>query len=177
LWSDSEVWPKDGEIDFPEGNLERTIAAFMHKQNGTSGSDQDASSNVIYASWHTAILEWAPDHTRFILDGQVIRDSMSRIPNTLMHLVLQTETALDGKPSITVSGNVQIDWVALYAYAPVLHSITLITPTLYCLGSCPTESFMPIAMNIPSLTSTTGVVTPTMSSETGTATATLNLVI
>jgi len=42
LWPDSENWPHDGEIDFPEGSLDDTIGAFLHPQNGRSGSDQDA---------------------------------------------------------------------------------------------------------------------------------------
>ena len=44
LWPDSETWPRDGEIDFPEGgfNSGNAIEAYMHRQNGTSGGDQDA---------------------------------------------------------------------------------------------------------------------------------------
>ena len=116
LWPDSETWPRDGEIDFPEGDLTSTIGGYMHRQNGTSGGDQDGfSSSTTYTSWHTAILEWSPDKVNFILDGKSIGSSTSRIPNTPMHWVIQTETALDGSPpSTTAAGNVQIDWVAVY---------------------------------------------------------------
>jgi hypothetical protein len=116
LWPDSETWPRDGEIDFPEGNLDSTIGAFMHRQNGTSGSDQDAySTSATYPSWHTVVIEWSASACRFILDGTVIGTSTSRIPDTPMHWVLQTETALSGgAPANDASGNVQIDWVAAY---------------------------------------------------------------
>lgn len=116
LWPDSGVWPRDGEIDFPEGNLTGTICAFMHRQNGTSGSDQDAyCTAATYPTWHTAVTEWSPAACRFILDGAVIGTSTSRIPDTSMHYVIQTETALDGTvPSDTAQANVQIDWVAIY---------------------------------------------------------------
>ena len=41
LWPKSGVWPRDGEIDFPEGDLVGSIGPFMHRQNGTTGNDQD----------------------------------------------------------------------------------------------------------------------------------------
>jgi hypothetical protein len=117
LWPDSETWPQDGEIDFPEGDLDGTISAFMHRQNGTSGGDQDAyNTAVTYASWHTATIEWTAAACKFILDGKSMGNSTSRIPNTPMHWVIQTETALSGgAPADGDTGNVQIDWVAVYA--------------------------------------------------------------
>jgi Glycosyl hydrolases family 16 len=120
LWPQSEVWPRDGEIDFPEGNFDRHISAFLHHQGATSGSDQDAfDTSTTFTSWHTAVVEWGPSQTRFILDDTVIGTSTSRIPNTPMHWVIQTETALDGSvPDPGVSGHVQIDWVAVWSYTP-----------------------------------------------------------
>ena len=61
LWPDSEVWPRDGEIDFPEGNLDGTVEGFMHRQNGTSGGDQDHAGSAVRfgdGRWHTAVTEW-----------------------------------------------------------------------------------------------------------------------
>jgi len=119
LWPDSEVWPRDGEIDFPEGNLDSTIGAFMHRMNGTSGSDQDAyPSTAKYTTWHTAVLEWTASACRFELDGVTLGTSTSRIPSTPMHWVLQTETALDGTvPTDAAAGDVEIDWVVVYVPA------------------------------------------------------------
>ncbi len=121
LWPDSERWPKDGEIDFPEGNLDGTISAFMHRQNGRSVDDQDAySTNATYSTWHTAVTEWLPESQslKFYLDGQLIGHSTSRVPNTPMHWVLQTETSLSGCiPADSTSGHVLIDWVAVYTPA------------------------------------------------------------
>jgi hypothetical protein len=133
LWPDSETWPRDGEIDFPEGNLNNTINAFMHWQGGTSGSSQDAYSPippVTYTSWHTAVTEWTPTSLTFYLDGQVVGRSTSHIPNTPMHWVIQTETALDGTiPSSTAASNVQIDWATAWSYAPGLVPGGSPTPT------------------------------------------------
>jgi Glycosyl hydrolases family 16 len=120
LWPKSGTWPRDGEIDFPEGNLNQTISGFMHRQGATSGSDQyAASTSATFGGWHTAIIEWGPSQLRFILDGSVIGTTTSRIPNTPMHWVIQTETALDGStPSASAAGHVQVDWVAVWSYNP-----------------------------------------------------------
>jgi len=92
LWPKSGVWPRDGEVDFPEGDLQGVIKAFMHRQNGTSGSDQDGyTSSARFPDWHTAVIEWKPNFCRFILDGNILGTSTSRVPNTPMHWVLQCE--------------------------------------------------------------------------------------
>jgi beta-glucanase (GH16 family) len=119
LWPDSESWPRDGEIDFPEGNFDNVISAFMHYQDGTSYNDQDGYGSLIsFTSWHTAVTEWTPSSVTFSIDGQTIGTSTKDIPNTPMHWVLQTETATDGvAPNNTAAGNVQIDWVAVYVPA------------------------------------------------------------
>jgi beta-glucanase (GH16 family) len=120
LWPASNTWPRDGEIDFPEGDFDSTLHAFMHRQGATTGSDQDAfSTSARWTDWHTAVTEWTPTSVRFLLDGQVIGTSTSRIPNTPMHWVIQNETTLSGfVPADSVSGHVLIDWVAVWSYAP-----------------------------------------------------------
>lgn len=118
LWPDSETWPRDGEIDFPETNLDGTISAFLHRQGATAGNDQDAFFPGVPAAggWHIAVTEWTADAVRFFLDGKLIGTSASRIPDTPMHWVIQTETNLDGYPPADgVEGHVQVDWVAAYA--------------------------------------------------------------
>lgn len=119
LWPDSGTWPRDGEIDFPESNLDHPMCAFMHRLGGGSGSDQDAyCTATTYADWHTAVIEWTPASLTFMLDGAVIGKSTSRIPNTAMHWVLQTETSLSTAPAASAAGHVQIDWVAVYKLDP-----------------------------------------------------------
>jgi hypothetical protein len=119
LWPDSERWPDDGEIDFPEGNLgaNDTIHAFAHYASATGGQDA-FSTNKTYASWHTATIEWTPGKVVFILDDVVIGTSTKNVPATAMHWVLQTESNLDGyAPSSTVAGHVFVDWVAIWTKA------------------------------------------------------------
>ena len=118
LWPDSDEW-SDGEIDFPEGNLDASVAAFMHYRGNPE--DQDVyRSGATFDAWHTAVIEWTPQSVRFILDGTVIGESrdQAKIPAEPMHWVLQTETNLDGyRPEATSSGHVMIDWVVAYRLA------------------------------------------------------------
>jgi beta-glucanase (GH16 family) len=116
LWPDSEVWPRDGEIDFPEGRLTDTISAYLHHQGASHEAQQDAfDTSERYGTWHTAVTEWSPGHTRFILDGVTVGTSTQHVPDTPMHWVLQTETATSNcTPSDGAAGDVQIDWVTAY---------------------------------------------------------------
>ena len=74
------LWPDigdeaQGEIDFPEGNLQQTIDAFMHHV-GPDFKSQDAYvTSSTYAGWHTAATIWTAKSVIFILDGKVIGDS------------------------------------------------------------------------------------------------------
>jgi hypothetical protein len=121
LWPDSGVWPRDGEIDFPEMALDsKSIGAYLHRQGGASGDDK--TSFIVPAdpsAWHTAVIEWSPNLVVFSLDGVEIGRTTERVPNTPMHWVLQTETVLHAAPPApNVAGDVQIDWVAAWAYDP-----------------------------------------------------------
>jgi beta-glucanase (GH16 family) len=118
LWPKSGVWPRDGEIDFPEGDLTGTISAFMHRQGASAGNDQVAyRTGARFDSWHTAVIEWTPAGCEFFLDGKSIGRATERIPETAMRWVIQTETALDGgAPAADAEGHVYLDWVAVWAY-------------------------------------------------------------
>jgi hypothetical protein len=114
LWPDSENFPKDGEIDFPEAPLDDVIGGYVHHMDGASSNDQDTyGTGVRVASgWHTAVIEWRARAVTFLLDGMPIGTSMSRIPSTPMHFVIQNET--DGTTSDSAVADILIDWVAVY---------------------------------------------------------------
>jgi hypothetical protein len=122
LWPDSEVWPRDGEIDFPEGDLAgtqwSTMYGFVHHQGATSSSDQDwFNSGVAYGDWHTAVIEWLPGRVSFSLDGRLVGTTTTAVPDTPMHLVLQTPTTDSFLAALGTAGNVQIDWIAIWTPA------------------------------------------------------------
>ena len=115
LWPDSNNW-SDGEIDFPEGNLDSTFWAYMHHR-GDPTSQEAYDTGDTYAGWHTATIEWTQQAVTFYVDGQEIGSSTNAgtIPDTPMHLVLQTETQLTGgAPSDSAAGHVYIAWVVVY---------------------------------------------------------------
>jgi len=120
LWPDSNVWPRDGEIDFPEADTDASrIGAFMHRQGGTSGADQDAYivHTPFYGAWHTAVIEWLPTRCTFVLDGKVIGNSTdpATIPHTPMHLVLQSGLSSDASSGTSSpGGDIYIDWVEIW---------------------------------------------------------------
>jgi beta-glucanase (GH16 family) len=104
----------------------------MHRQNGTSGGDQDElrpSMPARFNDWHTTVIEWTPEYLRFLLDGTPMRvwsggrltdceRVTSRIPNTPMRWVLQSETELNATyPAKTAVANVQVDYVKTWKYA------------------------------------------------------------
>ena len=118
LWPDSNVWPADGEIDFPEGDLDKNMSAFAHWATGSGGQDA-FTLTATYAAWHIATIDWTPGKLVFYLDGKVVGTSTKMVPTKAMHWVMQTETTLNGSaPSSSVSGHVRVDWVTAYAYTP-----------------------------------------------------------
>lgn len=121
LWPLSEVWPRDGEIDFPEGDFTGgTVSAFMHRQGGTWGGDQDAySTTAKHVDWHTYRIEWIDGvSAQFFVDGVSIGKSTSRVPNTPMRWQFQFETSLSGIiPDPATSGYVEIDYFKIWVPA------------------------------------------------------------
>ena len=130
LWPDSEKWPVDGEIDFPEGDLTSLIHGYVHLQYGISPTDQVGfGTSASYHQWHVATVTWLPDRVEFDLDGQQIGVVTARVPNTPMHLVIQAETVTTGPPPPdSAMGNVQIDWVT--AYTPSCNSEMSVNPSV-----------------------------------------------
>lgn len=122
LWPDSGEW-EDGEIDFPEGDLDGTISAFSHCANvgNPQGNCIYGSTTARYTSWHTASIEWIPGRVTFILDGQTIATGTNSVPNESMHYVMQTESCFGGLsdcPLAGTSSNLQVDWISVYTYNP-----------------------------------------------------------
>lgn len=119
LWPKSEVWPRDGEIDFPEGDLKPggSVSAFMHRQGATDGGDQDwFGAGAFDTSWHTYVIEWRKGQScRFEVDGRSSQTFTSRVPSTAMRYVMQTETELlpAPVPAASVQGHVLVDWITV----------------------------------------------------------------
>ena len=121
LWPDSGNNFVDGEIEFPSGNLNSTVKAFMHPMNfqGNFALQSAYHSTASYTAWHTATIDWLPqqEDLKFYLDGVLMGENTGpSVPSTPMHWLLQNETSSDGTiPGPTDAGHIQVDWVAVYA--------------------------------------------------------------
>jgi beta-glucanase (GH16 family) len=119
LWPTSEAWPAEGEIDFPEGSLDRTMQGFVHRTGATTGDDKVGfDTGVGYGDWHTVVIEWTADRVRFLLDGAEVGVQTERVPSTRMHWVLQSETSPLRRPAAGATARVDVDWVAVWAPRP-----------------------------------------------------------
>lgn len=114
LWPQSEQWPRDGELDFPEGWLSRTVGGWQHFAGEGSCDGCKIPSRDIgarFTDWHTYTIEWSPGRVRYLLDDTVVLDSTQWVPTTPMRWQLQTETRGDGNNR----GRVLVDWAAVWS--------------------------------------------------------------
>lgn len=119
LWPQSERWPQDGEMDFPEGNLAGGVGGFHHYSGAGSCTNgcQDVANipaGTKFTDWHTYTIEWMPGRVRYILDDKIVLDSTKWVPSSPMRWQLQTETGGNGNSS----GNLMVDWVSVWSYSP-----------------------------------------------------------
>ncbi|MBY4127648.1 ricin-type beta-trefoil lectin domain protein [Rhodococcus fascians] len=116
LWPQSENWPYDGELDFPEGALSGNVGGFHHYSGEGSCADgcKEPATDIgaLFTDWHTYTMEWSPGRVRYILDDTVVLDSTDFVPSTPMRWELQTETKGDGANE----GNLVLDWVSVYSW-------------------------------------------------------------
>jgi hypothetical protein len=120
LWPTSGNWP-DGEIDYPEANLNGTVGYSTHNVVGNP-EDQvwgyDPSGTKFGdGQWHTYTFTWTSTAVTFELDGKVIKTvtDSSYIPKNPMRWDLQCEISTDGtKPTSSSDGTVDVDWIAQY---------------------------------------------------------------
>ncbi|SHE88395.1 Glycosyl hydrolases family 16 [Seinonella peptonophila] len=123
LWADNEEKCKGCEIDFPELELDKKIAGFVHPKGG--GQQDSYETGASFDQWHTAVTEWTPGKIKFYLDGKEVKqsgsgktESTNNIPDEPMSWIIQSESSLD--PSSVAEPNskatIWISWVAGWEY-------------------------------------------------------------
>ena len=120
LWPDTTPGggPGNGEIDFPEFNFNSTIWGHFHRQGSTAWTDYRAVDTGVAAAsgWHIATITWLPGALSYALDGRtVLSVSGSAVPDTPMHMIIQTETYTDqaALPPAGASGDLRLDWLVI----------------------------------------------------------------
>lgn len=126
LWPDSGN-RAEGELDWPEMNLDASqIGGFVHHPwvNGVRPPQGWVFVPADVTQWHTTVMEWSPNLVVFYLDGVEVYRTDEGVPSTIMHWVIQTETAMSGAPvpDPAVAGNVQIMWCSLWNYDLTAHA-------------------------------------------------------
>ncbi|MFC9352560.1 family 16 glycosylhydrolase [Arthrobacter sp. NPDC057013] len=114
LWPDSGIWPRDGELDYPEGDLSTKFYGAVHKMGNDPYATDIFPSGTTFTQWHVATMEWSPGKVEFFLDGRSIGAGTSKTPNIPMHYILQTEACLFGCPKPETAGHVYLDWIAIW---------------------------------------------------------------
>lgn len=117
FWPDSGVWPRDGEIDFPEGDLAKIIYGAAHYLEDGGDAFDKFDSDQSFSSWHIATMEWTPGRVEFFLDGESLGTSTTAPPTTPMHFILQTESCLPVCPLPETQGHVYLDWISMWVPA------------------------------------------------------------
>jgi hypothetical protein len=119
LWPDSNIWPRDGEIDFPEGESDGLIWAYPHRLNASAGFQHNGynARAPFDGGWHRATIEWLPSRVTFLLDGTVVGNLTdgSKISNNPLHWVIQNNASSRVAPDSTSQGHICIDWLSIYA--------------------------------------------------------------
>lgn len=122
LWPDTEVWPRDGEIDiFEAGPWPDRKMAIAGVHNGVPKVARHQGYSADFTQWHTFGVEWAPTKLTFFLDGKVIHTETDKryIPSgSSMHIALQNDTGCGWTvcPNSTTKPitNMQIDYVSMW---------------------------------------------------------------
>lgn len=118
LWPSSNEW-SEGEIDFPEADLDSTATGTAHEVGRPARNEYWFDTGVRLTGWHDATIEWLPGELSFTLDGKTWRTTDdAALPKTPMRWALQAETRLSAEPpSASASGHIDIDWLTAYSYA------------------------------------------------------------
>lgn len=121
LWPENdEVWPADGEENWPDNLLVNPVYGHHHYARpplpgeGPQGGQDEVRTTAKFTDWHTYTIEWTPGRVKYLLDDVVVLNSTEFVPHKPMRWQLQIETKGQGNHS----GHLLVDWVSVWAYQP-----------------------------------------------------------
>jgi len=116
------LWPTDNalpgsEVDFPEGNWNSNICAYVHSPSESSVPSFCPAATT-WTTWHTSVIDWTPDSLTFYMDGKETGSVTGKwVPDEPMSWILQNESALLGAEAPeNSSAQINISSVAVYSY-------------------------------------------------------------
>lgn len=123
LWPTSEDGRRDGEIDWPEGDIKNVGSEEPGKVGGFYHPTSYRNQYVIpgrqewWSTWHVYTIEWLPNSLKCYLGDELVFSTNDHVPATAMKWDTQVGVANDnyGKPMWpSGSAHIQIDWVVAY---------------------------------------------------------------
>jgi hypothetical protein len=123
-WPSSDNW-NEGEIDWPEGNLDGHMRPGLAVPGTLTSSGmnfepaQEIFSKTNATNWHVATTEWTPSGIKWYWDGELVNYT-TKSPSTNFRWTLQAETETWNAriPDPSLKGNLQVDWATSYTYVP-----------------------------------------------------------
>jgi hypothetical protein len=123
-WPSSDNW-NEGEIDWPEGNLDGHMRPGLAVPGTLTNSGmnfepaQEIFSKTNATNWHVATTEWTPSGVKWYWDGELVNYT-TKSPSTDFRWTLQAETETWNAriPDPSLKGNLQVDWATSYTYVP-----------------------------------------------------------
>ena len=123
-WPSSDNWD-DGEIDWPEADIEQASrpasASVEPAVYGSNGRTFYPPTSVYAPSdtsgWHVATVDWAPDGISYYWDGVLVTKvtDPKGVPDIPMRWALQAETFLgQGVVPAGADTHIYVDWVVIY---------------------------------------------------------------
>ncbi len=126
-WPESEIWPKDGEVDFYETLYSHyNWMSWAHWGMQVNNNHPKISHTYDFnpSQWHTVIYEWNPDTLKFYVDG-MLRWTVDKtnypeaIPQKNHHLALQADakSLKDANDSFVVNRDeswLEVDYARFY---------------------------------------------------------------
>lgn len=118
---DSNNWPAGGELDAPEGSVNRAVAMNYHPAASTNQTyhyttvDSQNPNGISPFNWNLYSWEWTPGRFRWLVNGKAYVDTTDRVPTLAMAFLFQFETD-NHQPA--GEGTIEIDWCSIWNYTP-----------------------------------------------------------
>lgn len=114
LGIDSNNWPSNGELDWPEGDIGKPVAGNYHPAS-PSNETYHVTSGEDPTQWNIFTVEWTPGRVKWWCNDALRLNTTDRVPSQPQAFLFQHES--DWRQPVG-TGTVEIDWVAMWTYTP-----------------------------------------------------------
>lgn len=116
LGIDTNNWPSNGELDWPEGDVASPVAGNYHPADPTNIT-QHVNSGENPSDWNIFTVEWTPGNMKWWCNGALRLNTTDRVPTGPLAFLFQFETT-NVQPNAATVSTIEVDWVAVWNYTP-----------------------------------------------------------